>query len=213
MQHRLYAITWDDAGRSHSEQVELLCRAGVGLIQLRMKSGSREERLHVAEHCLRICRQWGATLVINDDVELARQVLAPAIHLGLKDMSIADARKILGCNVLIGGTANTPEQVLSRLREGADYVGLGPWRFTGTKQNLSPVLGADGVQAAIFAAHQYKPDFPVFVIGGIKPGDCKEILELGARGVAVSSAIVCASNVGASVQEFSNALVGQGVRS
>ena len=190
---RLYVITWDEAGRTQVEQVQSLCEHGVRLVQLRMKVGSKEERLQMAWQALRICRQWGCLLVINDDVELARAVRAGAVQ------------------ALIGGTANTPEQVAQRISEGADYVGLGPWRFTGTKKNLSPVLGADGVALAMALVKQLKPGFPVFVIGGVLPNDCKEIMELGACGVAVSSTIVADKDPQKKIQEFRRALVGQGV--
>lgn len=210
--HRLYAISWDGAGISHVQQVQELCRAGVGLVQLRMKSAAVEERLACAWQCLRITRQWGSTLVINDDVEIARATHAPAVHLGLTDMKVSDARKRLGADVWIGGTANTPEQVLARVTEGADYVGLGPWRYTDTKQNLSSILGESGVEQALCAVYQEHPGFPVYVIGGIHAQDCKEILDLGARGVAVSSGIVASSSIASKVQEYMNALIGQGSR-
>lgn len=212
LRHRLYAISWDGAPLSHVQQVAALCRGGIGIVQLRMKTGSVEERLATAWDCLRLCRQWGTMLVINDDVELALAIQAPAVHLGLKDMSIADARMRLGSDIIIGGTANTPEQVLSRMTEGANYVGLGPWRFTETKQNLSSILGEDGVAEAMREVLARDPNYPVYVIGGIGSKDCKEILDLGARGVAVSSALVSAPNILNAIHDFTDALTGQGNR-
>lgn len=210
--HRLYAISWDGAPLSHVQQVAALCRGGVGIIQLRMKAGTLEERLATAWECLRLCRQWGALLVINDDVELAKTIQAPAVHLGLKDMTISEARRCLGSDVILGGTANTPEQVLARMTEGANYVGLGPWRYTETKQNLSSVLGEEGVAQTMREVLARDPYYPVYVIGGIGPKDCKEIIDLGARGVAVSSALVSAPSISNAIHEFTDALTGQGNR-
>jgi len=208
---RLYVITWDEAKRDLLEQVQTLCEQGVRTIQLRIKNASKKDRLHFAWQALRICRQWGSLLVINDDVEIACAVRAEALHLGLLDMPIVEARKRLGSHVLIGGTANTPEHVAQRIAEGADYVGLGPWRFTGTKKNLSPVLGVAGVEAALKLVKELKPTLPVFVIGGILPSDCKEIMEMGASGVAVSSAIVASEDPQKNIQEFRTAFAGQGL--
>jgi len=209
---RLYVITWDGASQSHVEQVRCLCENKVRIIQLRMKYTDSSERLETAWQCLRICRQWGAMLVINDDVELARTIGAKAVHLGLTDMGVAEARLRLGPDVLIGGTANTPEHVRKRIAEGVDYIGLGPWRFTDTKQNLSAVLGLLGVASAMEVVQNIKPNLPVFVIGGITPQDCKEILECGATGVAVSSFIVSDQHPQMRVRDFCDAMAGIGSR-
>ncbi|HSQ42183.1 MAG TPA: thiamine phosphate synthase [Fibrobacteraceae bacterium] len=205
---RLYAITWDQAGRSHEEQAEQLCAAGIHILQWRSKTGTPVERQRSAQNVLRICRQWGCRLVVNDDVALAKAIGAPGVHLGLNDTPIPQAREILGPDVWIGGTANTPEQALQRIADGADYIGLGPWRHTETKEKLSPILGTQGVEMALDAIRKQHPHFPVYVIGGIEPLDCKEILELGATGVAVSSALVAAKDIPKSVQDFHQALAG-----
>ena len=199
---RLHCLTWDGAGIDHLEQVRQLVEAGADLIQLRQKSGSYEEKLGVAKEAAHICRDVGITLIVNDDPQLCIDSGAHGVHLGLSDMPIKEARALLGRFAIIGGTANTPEQVLQRLHEGADYVGLGPWRATSTKEKLSPVLGPSGVQAAMRALREAESDLPVLVIGGVTPDDVTPILELGAHGVAVSSAIVAAPDIDRAYTEF-----------
>lgn len=207
---RLHCITWDDAGRDALEQVNLLVEAGADWIQLRQKSGTYGQKLAVAQAAVQICKPVGVVLIINDDVRLCEECGADGVHLGLNDMPIAQARAQLGEQAIIGGTANTPAQAIQRFRDGADYVGLGPWRYTGTKENLSPVLGEDGVRAALDALLQAHCLGPVVVIGGILPHDVSSIVGLGAHGVAVSSAVVAASNVDMAFTDFYMALHAQG---
>lgn len=207
----LYAITWEGSTRPLLTQVDDLCKAGVGILQLRMKNTPLDQREGMARKALEICRTWGVTLVINDDVALALLIGAPAIHLGLQDMPIREARQILGESVWIGGTANTLEQVQQRIQDGADLVGLGPYRHTGTKQNLSPVLGLDGIHNIVSSTHKVQADFPIYCIGGIQENDIESLLSTGVRGVAISSAIVCAPSIELAVQGFQKVIDGQGV--
>jgi thiamine-phosphate pyrophosphorylase len=103
--------------------------------------------------------------------------------LGLGDCPVFEARKLLGKEAIIGGTANTPEQARRRKDEGCDYIGLGPWRFTKTKENLSEILGEDGIKRVV--ALNLK--VPIIAIGGITLQDVKNILSLGVYGIAASS--------------------------
>ncbi|CAG4994288.1 Thiamine-phosphate synthase [Dyadobacter sp. CECT 9275] len=135
-----------------------------------------------------LCDSYGAKLIINDYPEVARDTGAFGVHLGLEDLPIQTARQ-MGGNMIIGGTANTLQDVLQRVQEGADYVGLGPYRFTNTKQNLSPVLGADGYRAILETIHQMNISIPVIAIGGITDEDITGLLSAGVHGVAMSAAI------------------------
>ena len=96
-----------------------------------------------------LCREYGATFIIDDHVELVKELHADGVHLGKKDMPIAEARQILGKDFIIGGTANTFEDVQMHYQAGADYIGCGPFRFTTTKKNLSPILGLEGYKAIV----------------------------------------------------------------
>jgi thiamine-phosphate pyrophosphorylase len=130
----IQVLTWDEVSRSHLEQVQCLIAAGASWIQLRQKKGTYDEKRAVASACVALCKKAAVTLIINDDPCLCLECGADGVHLGLSDMPIAEARALLGPHCIIGGTANTPNQVTSRMDDGADYVGVGPWRFTGLKK-------------------------------------------------------------------------------
>jgi thiamine-phosphate pyrophosphorylase len=203
---KIQAITWDGSPYSHLEQVQRLLEAGARWIQLRQKQGSFEEKKRVAVTCAEMCRKKQAILIINDDPFLCLESDASGVHLGLSDMPVPEARKLLGENFIIGGTANTPEQMASRMEQGVDYVGVGPYRETGTKENLSAILGDAGVKAA---ADQYRErealglrTAPFVVIGGITAADTSRILSLGAHGIAVSSAVVGQKDIAKAYLEF-----------
>jgi thiamine-phosphate pyrophosphorylase len=178
---RLYFITMDDAPIGHVEQVETACRAGIRWIQLRMKDASDQEMLEVALEARRICDAWGGVLIINDRVEIARASDADGVHVGLEDMPVGSVRRVLGADKIIGGTANTVEDILGHCVQGADYVGVGPFRHTTTKKNLRR-LEAEQVRA------------PVVAIGGIGPGDVGGLVEAGVYGVAFSGMLVHAAD-------------------
>ena len=137
-------ITHYNERYSYLDSVRIAREGGCRWIQLRMKDSSPEEILPIAEKALAMCREHNATFIIDDHVELAKQIKADGVHLGKLDMPIAEARRILGKDFLIGGTTNTFEDVLAHHKSGADYIGCGPFRFTTTKKNLSPVLGLEG---------------------------------------------------------------------
>lgn len=202
----LHCITWDGAAPGHLEQVRALVAAGADWIQLRQKSGEQNERLAIAREAVQICRAAGVVLIVNDDVNICLESDAHGVHLGLQDMPVSQARAMLGPQRIIGGTANTPQQILQRLDEGVDYVGLGPWRHTGTKQNLSALLGPSGVAAGLEALQNRHSDLPVVVIGGIMPADVSDIMALGAHGIAVSSAVVAVPQIASAYASFRQAL-------
>lgn len=167
-----------------------------------MKSADRSELLKIATAGVSLASKNNSLIIINDHAEIAAECGADGVHLGLNDMSINEARSIAGQDAIIGGTANSLEHVLQRINDKADYVGLGPFRFTSTKQNLSPVLGIHGVESIMNELARRGIDFPVYVIGGIKPEDVGEIMQTGVAGVAVSSAINYAEDASAAMKNF-----------
>ena len=179
-------------GETSLEQVENISRAldaGCQWIQLRFKHATEEARREVAKKARAKCIDYKATFIVNDHVELAREVDADGVHLGLKDTAIDAARIILGREKIIGGTANTIHDVLKRVDERCDYVGLGPFRFTATKEKLSPVLGVSGYVDIMHEVNARNISMPVFAIGGIKPDDLEELMNSGVYGIAVSGVI------------------------
>lgn len=196
---RLHYITQEVAGYTHAELAEQACLGGADWVQLRVKDKSYEEWLEIAKQTKTVCDKYGVSLIINDHVEIAKLLEAQGVHLGKTDMTPAEARKILGDNSIVGGTANSLEEVMALLHAPIDYIGLGPFRFTTTKKNLSPVLGLDGIKKII---HKTGVSLPVIAIGGIVIEDLDLILAAGIHGVALSSAINLAKDKQGATSQF-----------
>ena len=179
---------------SYLDSVRIALEGGCRWIQLRMKDASTEEILPIAQKALGMCREYHATFIIDDHVELAKQIKADGIHLGKLDMPIAEALRILGKDFLIGGTANTFEDVLAHYQAGADYIGCGPYRFTTTKKNLSPVLGLEGYRRIVLQMNEAGIHLPIVAIGGITKEDIPPLMETGITGIALSGSILRAEH-------------------
>jgi len=163
--------------------------AGCKMIQVRFKNGSKEQILEVAKQVRTWCTYGSALLIINDSIEITQEVHADGVHLGLTDTSIEEARKALGSSKIIGGTANTLEDVVQRIHEKCDYVGLGPLRFTSTKEKLSPLLGFEGYQRISKELEMLGLSIPIYAIGGIVQSDVQLLKRIGVYGIAVSGMI------------------------
>ncbi len=175
---------------------EEACRGGIDWIQLRLKDTGYNDYRAVAREVQAVCREYNCTLIINDNPILALELGANGVHLGKEDMKPEIARDLLQEGFIIGCTANTAEDVVQLCYKDIDYIGLGPYRFTTTKQKLSPVLGLEGYQA-IFRQLSILPLKlpPVVAIGGITEQDIPELAATGLRGVAVSGSISAAVQV------------------
>lgn len=172
-----------------ARQAEEACRGGVRWIQLRLKNTPYDAWKATALDVRDVCRKYGATLIINDNPVLAAEIAADGVHLGKEDMPVAEARHMLGVGFLIGGTANTYEEVVRHVRDGVDYIGFGPFRFTLTKENLRPILGLSGYHILLERLRQEAIKTPVIAIGGITAEDIPALFATGIHGIAVSSAI------------------------
>lgn len=179
---------------SYLDSVRLALEGGCRWVQLRMKGASEEEMLPVALEAQRMCREAGATFIIDDHVDLVRRIGADGVHLGKNDMPIDEARSILGSGFIIGGTANTFDDVLMHHRRGADYIGCGPFRFTTTKEKLSPVLGLEGYRSIMEQMKAAGLDMPVVAIGGITAADIPSIMATGVTGIALSGSVLRAAD-------------------
>ena len=162
---------------------------GCDWIQLRFKTNNEELLLDLAEATKLLCDTYSATFIINDNPFLCQKVDADGVHLGLTDMNVKDARAILDEYKIIGGTANTYEDILMRFEENCDYIGLGPYKFTTTKQNLSPILGLEGYQNILQRLKEENIQIPIYAIGGIQMEDVENLMETGIHGIAVSGLI------------------------
>lgn len=176
------------------QSVEIALKGGCRMIQLRMKEMSPRRVRQTGTVLNALCREYGADLYINDHVEISRKIGAAGVHLGKSDMPPGEARKILGENFIIGGTANTFDDILRLKAEGVDYIGLGPFRFTTTKKYLSPVLGLPGYTQIMEQCSNCGINLPVFAVGGITANDIPEIMNTGIKGIAVSSMVLQAEN-------------------
>lgn len=180
----------------HLENIRAACEAGCRWIQLRAKN---EAQLDLAIEAKKICDASGAKLSINDKPAVAAQINAYGVHVGKLDMPVTEARSIVGKQSLLGGTANTLDDVLAHIRDGVDYVGVGPFRFTTTKENLSPILGLEGYQRLMSVIGT---KIPVIAIGGILLEDMPALKETGIHGIAVSGLITNAVDKKEMVQKI-----------
>lgn len=179
--------------------------AGADWIQLRLKDTPYDELKSRALEVLSICKQFNAIFIVNDHVSLAYSIGADGVHLGKGDMAPEMARQQLGADRIIGSTANSFEDVAYLAGKPIDYIGLGPFRFTQTKKQLSPILGIEGYEQIFGQLKQrgLKPP-PIVGIGGVTYNDVEQLLEAGLHGVAVSGAISGAKDIGSAVRAFKN---------
>lgn len=175
---------------SYLDSIRLALEGGCRWIQLRMKDTPDEEVHPVAIEALQMCRNVGATFIIDDRVELVKELGADGVHLGKNDMPISEARKVLGSAFIIGGTANTFEDVKAHYEASANYIGCGPFRFTTTKKNLSPVLGLEGYRHIVEQMEEANIHLPIVAIGGITAEDIPAIMQTGVTGIALSGTIL-----------------------
>ena len=187
-------ITHTSARYTYADSARLALAGGCRWIQLRMKDAQREEIIATAAEILPLCREVGATFILDDHVELVELTGADGVHLGKNDMPIAEARRQLGHNKIIGGTANTFEDILAHAEAGADYIGCGPFRFTTTKKNLSPILGLEGYARIVELMRQNNISLPIVAIGGIAFEDIPAILQTGVTGIALSGSVLRADD-------------------
>jgi thiamine-phosphate pyrophosphorylase len=181
---------------------------GCDWIQLRFKNGSQHELHSLAERVKIICDVYLASYIINDNVHLAQELDADGVHLGLSDMNTKEARAILGKTKIIGGTANTFDDVVIQVKNGCDYIGLGPYKYTKTKENLSPVLGLAGYHSIIKRITDQNIEIPIFAIGGIELKNIDNLMKTGIYGIAVSGLITQSEDPFQLITQINNNLYG-----
>src|SRR5262245_41039116 len=182
---KLYAITdrqWSNC--THEEIVRMFLDGGANLIQLRDKEASGRELLDQAIACLKLTRKAGATLIINDRVDVALTMGADGVHLGQDDLSVAEARAILGEDKIIGVSTHSIAQFRAALETSANYIAVGPVYPTTTKANSAAVVGLELVREA-----RKLSDRPLVAIGGISHKRAPKVIAAGADCVAVISAL------------------------
>ena len=175
---------------------------GCKWIQLRMKNAQADEICRAVDELKPLCQEKGAILILDDHVELTSQLDIDGVHLGKNDMLPAEARALIGEKFIIGGTANTFDDIKNLVSQGVDYIGLGPFRYTETKQNLSKILGIESYKNILTQCHAAGITTPIVAIGGIEPDDIPAIMQTGVSGIALSGAILRSDNPAETTQKI-----------
>ncbi len=171
---------------SHVELAELAIAGGADTIQFRQKDGATREMIRVAEQMQALCKRAGVTFMINDRVDVAIASHADGVHLGQDDFPIPLARKLLGEEAIIGGSAGNMEEARKCLVEGADYIGFGPVYPTTSKEDAGPAAGLSLMKQIVEAV-----PLPIIAIGGITTYNTPPLIEARVHGIAVISAVCC----------------------
>lgn len=188
---RLYAVTdrqWLK-NKSLPEAVEEAIKGGVTFVQLREKNTDYEDMKKIAIEVKAVTDRYNIPFVINDNVMLCKEIDADGVHVGADDMSVSEARKILGNDKIIGGTARTLERAIQAYNEGADYLGIGAVFTTTTKEGTTHMTKdlANKINSAV--------PIPTVAIGGINSENVSSLKGYGVSGIAVVSAIFAQENI------------------
>lgn len=190
----LQFITHFTERHTYLDSARIALEGGCRWVQLRMKDADEGLFVATAREVRALCDRFGATFVIDDHAELVGATGADGVHLGKNDMPVAEARLMLGPDIVIGGTANTFDDVKALAEAGADYIGCGPFRFTTTKQRLSPVLGLEGYRHIVRRMRESGISLPIVAIGGITFDDIGPIMRTGVTGIALSGSVLRADD-------------------
>ncbi len=202
--NRLMLITHQTETYTDYEEAKRFLEGGGSWVQLRQKEGLDREMAHrLAE----LCRQKNGVLCVDDNVDIALEIGADAVHLGKNDMPVDEAWKVVRKahrekDFLIGATTNTFEDIRQAARSGASYIGLGPFRFTQTKKRLSPILGLEGYRRIISQCEEARIHLPIYAIGGIELEDIPDLMKAGVHGIAISGSIIRADNPAEMTRRF-----------
>ncbi len=190
-QPKLYFVTPEIGGdwQSWERVVQEAVLGGAQIVQIRDKRGSSEKMVEAAVKLHPFLKKRGVPLIINDRVDVALQSGADGVHLGQGDMEVAEARRLLGFDAIIGLSVETIDQARLAAEEKLTYMAASPLFHTATKSDCSPPWGLEGLRKLCSEACH-----PVVAIGGIDVSHVEEVLASGASGIAVISAIACASS-------------------
>lgn len=202
----LQFITNTESHVSPAEQVKAVISGGCRWVQIRMKDASDEEVKKVVEEIKPLCLETETFLILNDRVELAKELNVGGVHLGKNDMLPSKARLVLGPAAVIGITANTLEDIIAVRSLDIDYIGIGPYRETSTKKNLAPILGLEGIRKINNEMEQKEINIGHVAVGGINLDDVIPLMEAGCNGIAVSGAIAKAPDIEKATREFLDVL-------
>lgn len=186
---------------SHAELAKLAITGGADTIQFRQKSGSTREMISTARQLKQLCAESGVTFIVNDRIDVAMASDADGVHLGQEDFPVSLARKLLGKDKIIGGSAAVPEETRKCLEEKVDYIGFGPVFPTESKDDVGPVSGIAQLKEIVQTI-----SLPIIVIGGINAENVPDVIRAGAHGIAVISAVCCQKDPEEATRTLSRAL-------
>ena len=171
---------------SHLDLAEMAVLGGADTIQYRQKRGSTREMIEVARKMKSICSNAGIPFIVNDRVDIALAVNADGVHLGQDDFPAHLARRLLGRDRIIGGSAGSIEEARKCLGEGVDYIGFGPVYTTTSKSDAGPAVGIETIKQV-----SNEIPLPIIAIGGVSSENTMDVIRAGANGIAVISAVCC----------------------
>ena len=203
---KLQYITHDLPYLSHVEQVQMACEAGAKWIQYRCLSKTDEELLTEINLIAEICDDWGTTLVVTDHIHLNGKADIQGFHIEDMEADFTILRKLVGDDITLGGSANTLENIIRLVNEGADYAGFGPFAHTETKPNDLPLLGVEGYSVILKKLKALSVEIPILAVGGVKIADVESLMQTGIHGIAVSGAINLADDFIEAYQDFYDAV-------
>jgi thiamine-phosphate pyrophosphorylase len=208
MYNKLQYISQGETIKEQLYNIQKALDNGCDWIQMRFKNQNEKKSFALAEAVQFLCQEYRANFIINDNVHLAKQIAADGVHLGLTDMNLSKARAILGKTKIIGATANTFEDVINHIKNDCDYIGLGPFQFTKTKDNLSPILGIEGYTKIINNLNSIQKKTPIYAIGGISLENIESLMTTGIHGIAVSGIITKSDNKNKLITQLNEKLYG-----
>lgn len=186
---RLHVVTDERPPDAVRSLVEVVLAAGAPCVQVRSKGLSDRILYELVRDVAARCRAAGALCIVNDRADVARAGGADGVHVGADDLPVAAVRALAGDDLLVGATARNAAQARQCHDQGADYVGVGPVYGTSTKEGLPAPLGTDGLAHVAAAV-----GLPVIGIAGITLDRVGDVLDAGAHGVAVVSAVTAADD-------------------
>lgn len=176
------------------DSARIALEGGCRWIQLKMENSPLDEVELVANKVQQLCKDYDSKFIINSYVHLAKNLKADGVYLGRRDMPIREARQILGEEFIIGASANNFYHVQQHYIGGADYIVCGPYRYTTTKQDSSPILGVEGCMRIVQQMENRGIHLPLVAVGGITCDDVSNVLNIGVDGIAVSNAVLQSDN-------------------
>lgn len=200
---RLYLVTNSDSFNSDDDfldRVALALKSGVDIIQLREKNRPAKEIIELGYKIRELASSFNALFIVNDRIDIAKIVKADGVHLGQDDLSLSAAREILGEEAIVGISTHAPDDAISAMKDGADYIGVGPVFKTPTKPGRIPV----GLEYVKWAKENV--NIPFFAIGSIEPDNIDEVIKAGASRVAVVRAIMNSENPVHNIEIFKSKL-------